>query len=47
VLFDLSDRSKLRLRGDDRLRFLNGQVTNDVRKANANLSMAACVLNAK
>jgi len=31
-LFDLSDRLKLRLRGNDRLRFLNGQVTNDVRK---------------
>lgn len=46
-LFDLSDRVKLRLRGNDRLRFLNGQVTNDVRKANANLSMPACVLNGK
>ena len=29
------------------MRFLNGQVTNDVRKASASLSMAACVLNAK
>ena len=47
ALFDLSDRFKLRLSGSDRLRFLNGQVTNDVRKANANLSMAACVLNVK
>lgn len=46
-LFDLSDRVKLRLRGNDRLRFLNGQVTNDVRKANPNLSMPACVLSAK
>jgi tRNA-modifying protein YgfZ len=46
-LFDLSDRLKLRLTGSDRVRFLNGQVTNDVRKANANLSMAACVLSAK
>ena len=45
--FDLSDRVKLRLSGSDRVRFLNGQVTNDVRKANANLSMAACVLSAK
>lgn len=33
--------------GRDRVRFLNGQVTNDVRKANACLSMPACVLNAK
>jgi folate-binding protein YgfZ len=47
VLFDLSDRVKLRLTGSDRIRYLNGQVTNDVRKANPNLSMAACVLNAK
>ena len=46
-LFDLSDRVKLRLTGSDRVRFLNGQVTNDVRKANANLSMPACVLGAK
>ncbi len=46
-LFDLSDRLKLRLTGGDRVRFLNGQVTNDVRKANANLSMAACILSAK
>jgi folate-binding protein YgfZ len=45
--FDLSARLKLRLTGSDRVRFLNGQVTNDVRKANANLSMAACVLSAK
>ena len=47
MLFDLSDRVKLRLTGSDRIRYLNGQVTNDVRKANPNLSMAACVLNAK
>ena len=38
---------KLRLTGGDRVRFLNGQVTNDVRKANAHLSMPACVLSAK
>ena len=46
-LFDLSGRVKLRVTGADRVRFLNGQVTNDVRKANPHLSMAACVLNAK
>src|SRR5258708_15618461 len=46
-LFDLSKRLKLRVTGGDRVRFLNGQVTNDVRKANASLSMPACVLNAK
>ena len=47
ALFDLSDRVKLRVSGSDRIRFLNGQVTSDVRKANANLSMPACVLNVK
>lgn len=46
-LLDLSARVKLRLTGSDRVRFLNGQVTNDVRKATANLSIAACVLSAK
>jgi folate-binding protein YgfZ len=46
-VFDLSGRVKLRLTGADRVRFLNGQMTNDVRKANPHLSMAACVLNAK
>jgi folate-binding protein YgfZ len=47
MLFDLSDRLKLRLTGVDRVRFLNGQVTNDVRKANSNLALPACVMNAK
>ncbi|MBA3542878.1 MAG: folate-binding protein YgfZ [Chthoniobacterales bacterium] len=46
-LFDLSARAKLRVTGSDRVRFLNGQMTNDVRKANAHLSMPACVLNTK
>ena len=45
--FDLSGRTKLRLTGNDRLRFLNGQVTNDVRKATESTSIEACVLNAK
>ncbi|MBV9127041.1 MAG: hypothetical protein JO117_03030 [Verrucomicrobia bacterium] len=44
---DLSARAKLRLRGADRLRFLNGQVTNDVRRASAEASLYACVLTAK
>lgn len=47
MLFDLSARTKLRLTGADRVRYLNGQITNDVRKANANLAMMACVLSAK
>ena len=46
-LFDLSDRVKLRLTGSDRVRFLNGQVTNDVRKASPSQSIPACVVSAK
>jgi folate-binding protein YgfZ len=46
-LFDLSGRAKLRITGSDRLRFLNGQVTNDVRKATESAAIEACVLNAK
>ena len=46
-LFDLSGRAKLRITGSDRLRFLNGQVTNDVRKASESAAIEACVLGAK
>jgi len=46
-LFDLSGRAKLRITGSDRLRFLNGQVTNDVRKASESAAIEACVLSAK
>lgn len=46
-LFDLSGRAKLRITGMDRLRFLNGQVTNDVRKASESAAIEACVLSAK
>jgi tRNA-modifying protein YgfZ len=48
VLFlDLSARAKLRVTGADRFRFLNGQITNDLRKASETVAMEACVLNAK
>ncbi len=47
VFFDLSSRVKLRASGADRLRFLNGQLTNDVRKASGTTAIEACVLNAK
>jgi folate-binding protein YgfZ len=47
VLFDLSARTKLRLTGADRLRFLNGQITNDVRKATESVAIEACILSAK
>jgi folate-binding protein YgfZ len=47
ALFDLSARVKLRVSGADRLRFLNGQLTNDIRKATETTALEACVLNAK
>jgi folate-binding protein YgfZ len=47
LFFDLSARVKLRVNGADRLRFLNGQLTNDVRKATDTKTVEACVLNAK
>jgi folate-binding protein YgfZ len=45
--FDLSGRTKLCLTGGDRVRFVNGQITNDVRKATDSTAVAACILNAK
>src|SRR5437763_17112684 len=47
AFFDLSARAKLRVTGADRIRFLNGQTTNDVRKAGAEAAQESCVLNAK
>ena len=47
ALLDLSARSKLRVTGADRFRFLNGQITNDLRKASETAAIEACVLNAK
>ena len=44
---DLSGRAKFRISGTDRLRFLNGQITNDLRKASETAALEACVLNAK
>jgi folate-binding protein YgfZ len=44
---ELSDRTKLRLTGLDRIRFINGQITNDIRKASSSAAIAACVLNPK
>ena len=45
--FDLSARAKLRVTGADRVRFLNGQTTNDVRKAGSDATQESCVLNSK
>ena len=47
VFFDLSARAKLRLTGADTFRFINGQITNDLRKLSETAAMEACVLNAK
>jgi folate-binding protein YgfZ len=47
ALLDLSRRAKLRVTGSDRLRFLNGQITNDVGKASESKAIEACILNAK
>lgn len=47
LFFDLSPRAKLRVTGADRVRFLNGQITNDIRKATETNAVEACVLNAK
>ena len=47
IFFDLSGRTRFRVTGADRLRFLNGQITNDLRKASETAAVEACVLNAK
>ncbi len=47
AFLDFSKRTKLRITGNDRLRFLNGQITNDARKASETAAIEACVLNAK
>ena len=46
-LFEFSSDTKLRIAGKDRLRFLNGQITNDARKATESTALPACVLSAK
>jgi tRNA-modifying protein YgfZ len=45
--FDFSGRAKFRVTGADRFRFLNGQITNDLRKASETNAVEACILNAK
>jgi tRNA-modifying protein YgfZ len=47
AFFDLSARVKLRMTGADALRFLNGQISNDVRKATAGFAIQASILSAK
>jgi folate-binding protein YgfZ len=47
TFLDLSLRAKLRVTGSDRFRFLNGQITNDLRKVSEMDAVEACVLTAK
>ncbi|MEP6821171.1 MAG: glycine cleavage T C-terminal barrel domain-containing protein [Chthoniobacterales bacterium] len=47
AVLDLSARTKLRITGADRLRYLNGQISNDLRKASEISAIHACVLNVK
>ena len=47
AVFDLSARTKLRITGPDRLRYLNGQISNDLRRATEANAIHACVLSAK
>src|ERR1700733_12612130 len=47
MLIDLSSRAKIRVTGGDRLRFLNGQLTNDLRDAKPGQTTYACVLTTK
>lgn len=47
LYLDLSDRTKLRLSGADRVRFLNGQVSNDVRLATTENALYTGVMTIK
>ena len=47
AFFDLSGRVKLRVTGADVLRYLNGQVTNDIRKATTTTAIQGSILNPK
>ena len=46
-IVNLSARSKFRFTGADRERYLNGQVTNDVRQVSRSRALYACVTDAK
>ena len=45
--FELKNRTQLLFSGPDRLRYLNGQVTQDLRKLSVERALPACVTNAK
>ena len=47
TLFDLSERTRIRVSGPDRLRYLQGQVSQDVRQIAPFSALPACLTNAK
>jgi folate-binding protein YgfZ len=47
MLLDLSDRAKFKVTGKDRVRFLNGQLTNDIEGIHSGSAIYACALTAK
>ncbi len=47
AFFDLSGRVRLRVKGADSFRYLNGQITNDLRKATPAAAIQASILTAK
>ena len=47
ALLDLSDHATWRLTGEDRIRYLNGQVTADIRRLRPGDAIPACVTTAK
>jgi folate-binding protein YgfZ len=47
AFFDCSSQVKLRISGPDAFRFLNGQITNDLRKATSFVAIQASILTAK
>src|SRR5438270_2555648 len=47
AFFDLSGRVRLRVTGPDCFRYLNGQITNDLRKATPTTALQASILTAK
>jgi tRNA-modifying protein YgfZ len=47
MIFHLSQRAKFTLTGQDRVRYLNGQVTQDVRMASGQKALYACVTDVK
>src|ERR1700730_1248107 len=47
MLLDLTDRAKFNVTGKDRVRFLNGQLTNDILSLRPGSAICACALTAK